>query len=235
MKKMRSPVANKKGAAPCGRRLFFFNYVARDSAQKNISEKGSILFYIFLAMGLLAALTFSFTRNSRENITTQNAHRMSEELFSQINVIRSAVVECALEYPEGGGDLDGSGIIDATDNPNNPYPVNPSDVNNPHGAAANDQARNLSCTGAPAAAANIFQGANNKGRVLQPIPSGFSEWIYINDAAGVRVQTTAGNDAAGIDALNRLMNRFSTCQADLNYGGCGARCFTAWILRAACP
>lgn len=199
------------------------------------AEKGSVLFYIFLAMGLLAALTFSFTRNNRENITTQNAHRISEELFSQINVIRSAVVECTLEYPEGGGDLDGSGVIDATDNPNNPYPVNPSDPNNPHGVAANDQARNLSCTGAPASEANIFQGANNKGRLLPPIPTDFSEWTYINDANGVRLQTTAPNDAAGIGALTRLMSKFSTCQADLNYGGCGARCFTAWVKRNACP
>lgn len=230
MKMSLPPFSDKKDAARPWRRLFFFN---------QDRERGSVLFYIFLAMGLLAALTFSFTKNSRENIVTQNAHRVSEELFSQLNVIRSAIMECALEYPEGGGDLDGSGVIDATDNPNNPYPVNPSNLNNPHGVAVNDQVRNLSCTGAPATEANIFQGANNKGRMLQPIPGGFSEWVYINDANGVRITTTGSTTAANIDALDRLMRKFSTCQADLNYdsgsGGCGARCFTAWVKRAACP
>lgn len=228
MKKFLPFPHEKKGAVPQGPRPSFIP-----------EESGSVLFYIFLAMGLLAALTFSFTKNSRENASTQTAHRMSEEIFSQINVIRAAVTECTIEYPEGGGDLNGDGFINTTDNPNTPYPVNPSDANNPHGAAASDEVRNLSCTGAPAAEANIFQGANNKGRVLPPIPSGFSEWLYINDADGVSIQTVGPATAGAEDALARVMRKFATCQADLNYdrgtGGCGSRCLTVWIKRAACP
>src|SRR5690606_1005496 len=143
-------------------------------------EAGNVLFYIFLAIGLLGALTFAFTRDSRENTTTQSAFRAAEELYAQVNLVRSAIVECAVEYPQGGGDLDASGVIDATDNPNNPYPVVPNHPNNPHGVALDTYVRSLSCTGAPAGQGNIFQGAQNRGRFLPPPPLGFSEWEYLN-------------------------------------------------------
>lgn len=216
-------------------RPFFKGALRSLSGQRGKSERGSVLFYIFLAIGLLGALTYSFVKDSRQNTTSQISYKSAEELYVQANVIRAAIMECAIEYPSGGGDLDADGDIDATDNPNNPYPVNPSNANNPHGVAANNNVRNLSCTGAPAGRANIFQGANNKGRLLPPPPPDFGEWTYINDANGVRIQITGNATAGATDALTRLMTRFVSCQADLNYGACGARCFTAWIQRTACP
>lgn len=199
------------------------------------AQSGSVIVYILIAVALLAALTFSFTRDSRQNVSSQVAFRLAEELYVQANLIRATIVECAAEYPNGGGDLDGDNDIDANDNPNNPYPVNPSFVDNPHGAAANDDVRNLSCTGAPTGKANIFQGSKNKGRFLPQPPSGFSEWEYDNDANGVRIRITAPASATGIDTLSRIMSKFSTCQADLNYGACGAQCLTVWVHRIACP
>lgn len=199
--------------------------------------EGSVLFYILIAIALLAALTFSMVKDSRQGTSTQVSYKSAEELYVQVNSIRSAIAECALEYPGGGGDLDGDGTIEATadDNPNNPYPVNPTHLNNPHGVAADDTVRNLSCTGAPAGKANIFQGANNKGRLLPPPPQDFAEWTYINDANGVRIQII-GSGSAAPDTLSRLMAKFSACQADLDYGSCGATCFTAWVQRnVACP
>lgn len=205
-------------------------------AGRPASESGSVLFYIFLAVGLLAALTFAFVGNDRESVTTQSAGRLTEDLYSQIHLIKSAVLECAMEFPNGGGDMDGDGTIDSADNPNNPYPVNPSFADNPYGPAANDNVRNLTCTGASSAAeAAMFSGANTKGRSLPQPPGGFGEWLYINDAAGVRIRITGPNEAATVQALTRLDQRFASCQIDANYGGCGATCLTAWILRAACP
>lgn len=205
-------------------------------------ERGSVLFYIFLAMGLLAALTYSFVKDSRQNLTAQVGSKVAEELNIQVNVIRSAIMECTIEYPEGGDGTDPNHNIDldgdpgtTDDNPNNPFPVNPSYASNPHGVAVDDAVRNLSCTGAPANRANIFQGTQNKGRFLPPPPSGFGEWTYINDAAGVRMQIIGTGGASSSNALARLSTRFATCQADINYAGCGAACFTVWIDRAACP
>ena len=203
-------------------------------------EAGNVLLYVFLAVGLLAALTYAFAKDSRENFSSQMAVRTAEELFVQVNLIRSSVHQCEIEFPNGGGDLNADGVIDTNDNPNNPYPINPSSPLNPAApagiaAAANNMVKNLTCVGAPAAEANMFQGANNQGRFLPPPPSSFTDWVYANDSRGVYIQITASNDASAINALNRLMSKFGTCQADLNYNGCGARCFTAWIVRAACP
>jgi len=198
-------------------------------------EKGSVLFYIFLAVGLLAALTYSFVRDTRVNVSSQVGSKIAEELSVQVNVIRSAIMECAIEFPGGGGDLDADGDIDTTDNPNNPYPVKPTFTYNPEGAKANDQVRNLSCTGAPSGSRNIFQGSKNKGRFLPPPPAGFAEWTYINDASGVRIQIVGDNGPIATNAVTRLIGRYATCQADVNYGSCGASCFTAWIQRTSCP
>lgn len=206
-------------------------------------ERGSVIIYILMAIGLLAALTFSFSQGTRENVTTQVGHRTAEDLYIQASVIRGAIVECATQYPQGGDgtnnndpDIDGDGDVDDDDNPNNPYPVNPSHPDNPHGVAGDDSVRNLSCTGAPANEANIFQGTNNKGRFLPPPPAGFGEWEYGNTTDGVyiRIEPTVASTIAS-DALTRLLAKYATCQADLDYGSCGANCLTIWVTRAACP
>lgn len=213
-------------------------------------NRGNVLFYILIAIALMGALTYSFAKDSRTNLTTQMGHKASEELYIQASLIRAAILECSIQYPQGGGDMDNNGVVDASDNPNNPYPINPSSAlilrapagctttSNATGcvsAAANDQARNMVCVGAPIGQANIFQGANNKGRFLPPPPSGFGEWEYLNDTNGVRIRITAGASAIGSDALARLQAKFANCQADVNYGACGTGCMTIWVQRTACP
>lgn len=215
------------------------------------NNSGNVLFYVFMAMGLIAALTYAFLKDSRENFSAQNAVNVSETLYAQVNMIRSAVQQCIMEYPEGGegasggfsyADLNHDGVINATDNPNLPYPINPSSALNPFAraalaAAADDSVKYLTCVGAPATNARLFQGTSNQGRFLPPPPNGFTEWTYFNDANGVYIQTVAPNNSGAIDALGRLRNKFNTCQAEINFASCGTRCFTAWLLRitaAAC-
>ncbi|MCK5555151.1 MAG: hypothetical protein KAI76_02845, partial [Alphaproteobacteria bacterium] len=93
------------------------------------SDSGNVLFYVFLAIGLMAALTYAFVKDSRENYSAQSSVRIAEELFSQVNLIRSAVQQCAMEFPQGGGDIaplaTPDGVITAADNANNPYPIDP--------------------------------------------------------------------------------------------------------------
>jgi len=196
------------------------------------SERGNVLFYIFMAVGLLSALTFAFVGDSRDDTMAQNAHRITETLFMQVQTIKSAVLECTLEYPAGGGDLDGDTDIDAVDNPNRPYPLSPTSVNNPGGAAADDNARNMKC---PGSSAVIFSGAGTTGKFLPPARNGMGEWKYYNDANGVYIQVIGGSDGGTVSALSRLAGKFDTCEADINYGACGTNCFTGWLVRTTCP
>ena len=205
-------------------------------ASARYTEKGNVLFYVFLALGLLAALTYSFVNTSRDNVTSQGAYRTAEKLYSQVSLIRSAIVQCSLEYPGGGGDLNGDGVINSSDNPNNPYPVDPTDANNPFGAAANDQVSNVTCTGAPSGQEVLFgSSANGTARFLPAQVTGFSNWVYINDSNGVRIQTIAPSTAEGLAAITRLQAKFGNCEADINYNSCGTYCFDAWISRKTCP
>lgn len=199
-------------------------------------QRGSVLFYIFMAIALLAALTYSFTRDSRDNVSGQMANKISQELYVEINTIRSAIMECALAYPAGGGDLNADDLIDSADNPNNPFPLNPSDgvMNslNPSTAFADDNVRNLACITAVDSKKMIFQGLESQGRFLPPPPPGYSEWTYANDADGVRIMITPGVTATDVAAMARLLARFdaATCQATFTGG-----VFTVWLQKAACP
>jgi hypothetical protein len=205
------------------------------------TERGNALLYVLLAVGLLAALTYFYAQDSRENYSSQAAISISESLFAQANMIKSAVVQCTLEFPGGGGDMDASGSIDSSDNPNNPYPLNPSDALNlkadPGGCtttgnatgcipkAANDQVKNLQCIGAPAGQAAMFTGASNQGRYLPPPPSNFTDWVYVNDSTGVYIKTTGNGDAASVSALTRLLAKFTSTQASVS-----GNTITIWIL-----
>ena len=59
---------------------------------------------------------------------------------------------------------------------------------------------------------------------LPPPPSGFTPWVYKNDATGVYIQITSSGDAASVIALNRLVGQFTANQASL-----AGTTFTAWL------
>lgn len=237
---------NKTGEPSPKGRLSFFSDTRR--------QRGNALMYVFLAVALLGALSYAMVKDSGESQSVGSSVRFSEELAAQINMIKAAVTQCALEYPGGGGDMSNDGVVDDDDNPNNPYPIKPSlalILRAPAGctttanaagclsAAGDDYVRHLACVGAPIGQTNMFEGANNQGRFLPPPPGGFSEWTYVNDTSGspaphgkgVYIQITAPDNATGAQTLTRLLAKFATDQADIDYDSCGARCFTAWIVR----
>lgn len=63
------------------------------------AERGNVLLYVFMAVALLAALTFSYVNGSRDSLASHTALRVAEELFAQVNTLKSAIVECGLEHP----------------------------------------------------------------------------------------------------------------------------------------
>ncbi len=196
-------------------------------------EKGGAIFYILLAIVMLAMLTFAFTDGGSLNTSKQNAYKISEQLYTQFNNINAAVMGCILEYPEGGGDLNGDTNIDALDNPNRPYPLTPTNANNPGGAAANDQARNMKC---PGSGSSIFQGSGTIGSYLSPPPAEFSEWEYFNVAGGapnggVYVRIIGGNNPTASEVVELLQLKFDSSQITIDHNSCGTNCIVIWIKR----
>lgn len=190
---------------------------------------------------MLGTLTFMLADSGGQRAGTTSSYRIAEELFAQIQVIQSAITECILKYPGGGGDEDGNGTINSTDNPNSPYPLNPTSANNPGGAAGTNAAINLKCpcpdgttkcsdgTSGSAANAPLFGGTS--GRYLPDPPSAYGTgWTYTNDSDGVRIQIigTATSQAV-LDTVTRLDAKFAAAQAELDLDSCGAGCFTFWI------
>ncbi len=200
------------------------------SSVRFINSDGNVIFYILIAIALLGMLTFAFVQDSGDNVSKQNSYKISEELYSQFNSINSAVMSCIIEFPAGGGDLDTNGKIEAADNDNRPYPLSPSDANNPGGAAANDQVRNMKC---PGSGLGIYKGAGAIGKYLAAPPSGFAEWELLNDTNGVRIRSIGENSATVSSAITALQKKFDTCRTDLNYGACGTNCISIWIKKAA--
>lgn len=199
--------------------------------KNNNSEKGSVLLYIFLAIGLLGALTMSFINSDTTDMTADRAAQSAEKLYNQANAIKALVKECTILYPDGGGDLDGDGDIDSDDNANPPYPLSPSNANNPGGAAADNTLQYLKCPGAPSGDELIYQ--STKGTFVPDPPAGFDGWYYtnhtVNNTIYIRVNGDGGQ--ATTLALEALARRFGNCEAVVNHGGCGANCIKIFIIR----
>ena len=189
------------------------------SKSKTSYECGSVLLYIFVAIGLLGALTMSFVNSSTEDLTSERASRAAEQLYNQILMVSAAIQECTISYPNGGGDLDADGDIDTSDNPNSPYPLSPSDPLNPGGAAANDYIDQIKCPGAPAGEELIFD--ISEGRFPPKAPVQFAAWEYYNGGVSpnrvVQFWTSAPTSSKYQDiAFDIVDRRFAPCQVVKN-------------------
>lgn len=174
---------------------------------ERVSETGSALVYILIAIALLAALTASFMRPSNQQTTAQSSFNAITEIKSQIEFIRSSIQECVLIYPAGET---GSTAF------NQPYPINPTNTQFTT-PALTDELRLVGCPGNPGDAndhAPIFGG--NSGKFLPPPPALFEEWQYHNGVDGVFFYIrTDKTDAFLQTALAKLDENYSDCQADV--------------------
>lgn len=194
------------------------------------NESGSALVYILIAIALLAALTFSFMEPSSQQTSSQNTFKTVAALQGQADLIRSAIQECVLYYPEGDKCINNdvasycttSTTTDSGAREN--YPINPNSdhyTNATPGKAGNRQVKNLRCPGNnPGDSADhdnhasIFSG--NSGKYLPPAPDLFEDWQYYNGTDGVFFWTyTDKTDAYIVSALAKLDDHFSECEADV--------------------
>jgi hypothetical protein len=64
-------------------------------------QSGNVLFYIFLCVALLGALTMALTRGGGEQAAATTSFRASEDIKTQAQIIRSAIMECMLVQNSG--------------------------------------------------------------------------------------------------------------------------------------
>lgn len=224
---------NAKAAGRKRRPLFLF-------WRRETRENGSVLFYIFIAIGLLGALTLSLVDSGRDGVTTQRAQQITEQLYSQANAIRTVIMGCIHAHPNAI-DLDGDGDVDADDNVSPPYPLNPNDSNNPDGAGPDNRAINMQCPGAPAGQYYLFlqDGVIPTNSPIPDPPNGISEWFYTNaDESGNRnvyiYNSYSDSDQVIANAVERVRARYSACETSTDTSGSTVY-FKIYLKREGCP
>jgi type II secretory pathway pseudopilin PulG len=223
-------------------------------AAARYSERGSALVYILIAIALLAALTFTFMEPSSQQTSSQNTFRTVTAVQSQMDMIRSAIQECVLSYPNGDPNIDTSGSGSDPGARVN-YPISPDSTYYTAatpGQSGNELVSAIRCTGDNPGGANvanharIFSGAS--GKFLPPPPDLFGAWQYHNGTDGVFFWlATDKSDAFLISALEKLDDKYSECETDIidatganvamdSYGTTvtqcpsGSVCFRAWMI-----
>lgn len=174
-------------------------------------QSGSALVYILIAIALLAALTTSFMRPASQQTTAQNSFKTITKLKSQIEYVRSTILECVLNYPDGDVGLSGT--------TNEPYPLNPSSTYlvTPHTPVGDNPVGEVRCPGNPGTSndhSSVFGGTS--GKFMPPAPDLFEDWQYYNGIDGVFFFTeTNKTDAFLQTAMEKLDDEFSECEADI--------------------
>lgn len=201
------------------------------------SEKGGALIYILIAIALMAALTGTFLKSDGQSSSTQNAFKIATELNSQARVIRSAIQDCILRYPQGDD-------VIAEANYNDPYPLDPDSADAQYSTyqVANKNVSELRCPGA--AYEKLFGGTLSG--FLPPAPGLMEDWTYFNGQAtidgvvhdGVYFQTRSDKSDPFVgEAMSKMDGLFSQCEVDYTIGdgsnGCenGFKCLRVWIIR----
>lgn len=219
-------------------------------------RRGSALIYILIAIALIAALTAYMMQPAGQQTRTQNSFKLAAELGGQAQMIRAAIQDCILQYPEGDG------LIPPAHNGgyHANYPLEPDSTyfpTTPSIRAADKNVANLRCPGNNPGGASqnqhepIFGGPS--GRFMPAVPALFDPWTYRNGTGlsiagqtvtGVFFQiTTTNTDPYLAEAMQKLDSQFSQCEADYIDGdgsnGCAAstKCLRVWVKRVApsCP
>jgi len=185
---------------------------------KNNSESGNVIAYILVAVVLFGALTAAMMRGGGEQAAATSSFRIAEDLVSQAQGIRSAILECALVYRSGGD-------LPEVASPGTPQKLEdlicePTNGNEPF---------------------KIFVGRSSVYTPRPPIP--FEEWLYNNDGSGNITVSTKVPDESALDfsvrdALERVMAKYSDNETEIICNGAVGK-FTVYLTGIApedsCP
>lgn len=211
--------------------------------------RGSALIYILIAIALIAALTAVFMQPAGQQTRTQNSFKLATELGSQVQMIRAAIQDCILLYPEGDPGI-------AVANYQFPFPLEGDSTyfpTSPSIRAANKNVEFIRCPGNVAGAANqkLLFGSESS-RFMPATPALFNPWTYRNGSTTIDGQTVTGvmfeirttaSDAYLGEAMQKVDSQFTQCETDYIVGngtnGCAnnTQCLRVWVKRVApaCP
>jgi hypothetical protein len=190
---------------------------------KRKSERGSALIYILIAIALLAVLTITFMEPSSQQTSSQNTFKTLTGMENQVDVIRSAIQECVLSYPQGDSAIvtTGGGASDLGARKN--YPINPDSnyyASATPGKAGNRDVKNIRCPGNNPGGVDQANHAlvfsSESGKYMPQPPDLFGEWQYYNGTDGIFFWiATSKSDAFLLAALKKLDDKYSECEADV--------------------
>jgi hypothetical protein len=179
-------------------------------SQTTTAEKGNVLFYILIAVALLAALTYVVARGGGDSGSGMTATRVAEEIKSQSQMIRSAIMECVINNNYG-------------------YPAEPVS-----GLVADVQCQ----TSATPTYQTIFSGAT--GRFMPQPPKPFTAgWAYDVDTGTtpntISISLTQAMNCAAdqglVSALDDILpTQYATAEVDTTCDGTTAN-FTLYIVK----
>lgn len=167
-------------------------------------EAGNVLLYIFIAVALLGALTMAMTSGGGDQAIATSAFRITDNLRSQAQGVRSAVLECILRYPSAG------------------YPV----VAVPGTA---EDVSGIECEPNDGVTADFLLFGGTLGHFVPQPPRPFNEWQYNNDGAGtiyIRIATpgASADDSSVISGIRNTVTQYTANEVESRCDGT-----EAWI------
>jgi hypothetical protein len=198
------------------------------------TQKGSVFAYILAAILLMGILVMTLTTGPQKASTSAKIDEMTAQLDGDVMAITSAIMDCTLQYP-APADNDASGVIDAADNPNPPYPIYAAS-----GTMFGSTGILLSSIRCPGASGKPLVFGNKAGRNVRIMADTTNYSVmYFNDATEsvmLRISRppAVGTSTPWTEAIGRLEEKYAECKAAVITaadGTCDNGCFYYWITR----
>ncbi|ABD72079.1 hypothetical protein Rfer_4393 (plasmid) [Rhodoferax ferrireducens T118] len=167
-------------------------------------QKGFMLAYVMLMIAVVSIAMSGIAFMNKGMASKSYMDDAKNVIQSQVGTIRGQILLCGLLYPSG----------------NNATTFN---IKYPGGSAVNVSA--LTCPGSPAANKSLWTGGN--GTFLSPVPSGFTGWVYTNDAAGIKVVLTSNGGVLENNVLTSVAAKFTSVEANIV-----GNVMTIWIVKS---
>jgi len=208
----------------------------RFSAMKNRHQRGSIITYVLIAIFLTGLLIAALSQGAKKTASTTHLDEMMLYLQVDVKTIQEALSECVQTNP-AGVDVNSDGAVNATDNPNAPFPLYGTGADtlaNLSSGGAGTAVANIRCPGAPDGQRAVFSGnMGNKFKLLGNTAAYTT--TYVTDGTeGVYMRLTrATGEPLWTEAISRLNGKFSGCTAAAvtAAGACANGCFYYWFVR----
>lgn len=199
-------------------------------------QGGSIITYALIAIFLTGLLIAAMSQGAKKTASTSHLDEMMLYLQVDIKTIQEAISEC-VQTNSAAVDVNGDSAIDATDNPNAPFPLYGTGADtlaNLSSGAAGTAIANIRCPGAPDGQRAIFSGnMGNKFKTLGDTAT-YTTTYFTDATEGVYMRITrATGEALWTEAISRLNGKYSTCAASVvtAAGTCVNGCFYYWFVR----